>query len=187
VSDELGTTPPVSAKIPAAGRVLLAGVTVVIIAVLVVAGVWANARWGRHAMVTTGIAAVKAIVEGSATQLAAVSNATIRAQLTAATAAQMAKTGALADFSEPHWSGDVATMTATLGSGVGEIEVLPADDGANVVMFRTRGELGVANGALAMERSWTGWVVSGLTVGPAQKPANHPSVPGTSTVTTSTP
>lgn len=170
------------------GRTLLAIVTVAVVVVVAVAGVWGNARWGRHAMVVTGAVAAQALVEGRADNLAAVSNATVRSQLTTTVADSMREQGVLGDFSAAKWSGDEATITASTGSGPGLIVVLPSTDGANVVIFRTLGSLGIASGALGMERTWSGWAVSGLTVAPTEQPADHPSVSTSSTApATSTP
>lgn len=166
-------------------RLVVAIVAIVAVGALAFGGVRANAVWGRHAMMVTGATAAQALVEGSAEQLAVVSNADVRSGLTTTTAAAMKAKGVLGEFSAPVWRGDEATITVTTGSGVGQLLLSPADD-ADIVLFRTDGAVGMASGALAMQRAWSGWVVSGLAVAPIKKPAAHPSVGATST-TTATP
>jgi hypothetical protein len=178
---------PVRARRSSAAKAFIAVVIVVVVVALAGAGVWANARWGAHAMVTTGALAARALIEGRPDHFASVSSASLRSEITTATAAKMAASAILVDFSSPEWSGDQATLTGTTGMGVGELVVTPVEDGSNVVRFRTDGVLGLAKGALSMVRTWSGWAVSGLVVEPITKPANHPSATPTSTVTTTTP
>lgn len=150
-------------------RSMLVIVSVIVLAVVAVAGVRANAVWGRHAMMLTGATAAQALVEGRALELAAVSNAAVRSGLTTATASAMRDRGVLGEFSAPAWTGDVGTVTVTTAMGAGQLVLQPAD-GADVVTFRTGGAIGLATGAITMQRTWSGWVVSGLTVAPIEAP-----------------
>lgn len=147
------------------------------IALLAVGGVRANAVWGRHAMVETGIKAAIALVGGNARALAAVSNSAVGSDLTSATAAAMRAKGVQGDYSAPSWAGDAAKVTVTTEMGVGEILVGPAADSTDVVVFRTTGAIGLAAAALRMQRTWTGWVVSGLAVAPMPSAASATVTP----------
>lgn len=168
---------PVAAPRRSSRRGLFFGVAIVVIALLAVGGVRANAAWGRHAMVETGVKAAIALVGGNARALTAVSNPAVASDLTSATAAAMRAKGVQGDYSAPAWADDTAKVTVTTEMGTGEILVAPATDSADVVVFRTTGTIGLAAAALRMQRTWTGWVVSGLAVAPMPSAASATATP----------
>lgn len=157
-------------------------VTVLLVVVLVaglgVMSWWANARWGRHAMVVTGISAIEALIEGDADGLAAVSNDTVRAQLNASTRQAMMNSGILVDFTGTVWNGDTATIDTEGGMGTGTLIVEPSTDGENVVTYRTMGGIGFTNGAVSLERTGRGWVVTGLAVKASEVPTGSAGATG---------
>lgn len=153
------------------------GLVVVLLAVVGFGAWWANGRWGRHAMVVTGIAAIEALIEGDADGLAAVSNDTVRAQLDASTRAAMRNSGILVDFTETVWIGDTATISTEGGMGSGTLIASPSTDGKNVVTYRTMGGIGFTNGAVSLGRTKQGWVVTGIAVKASDLPTS--SAPAT--------
>jgi len=171
-------------KWPSARRIVT--VSVIVLVVLALAGLGAmkaTAVWGRRAMVEVGAVGIQALIQGHGDELAVVSNAAIKAQLTPAVQKTMRAKGILADFGSPVWTGESVVVTATTGMGEGRFMAVPSPDGANVVIYRTSGTLSYTTGALSLERTWSGWQITGLTVGltPAESSTVAPSAAPTTT------
>jgi hypothetical protein len=153
---------------------MMVAVTVILLVVLLagfgVGAWWANARWGRHAMVVTGVSAIKALIEGDADGLAAVSNDTVRAQLDQKTRNAMRDSGILVDFTETLWNGDSVTIKTQNGMGDGALIAGPSTDGKDVVTYRTMGGIGFTDGAVSLARTSRGWIVTGIAVKASQLP-----------------
>jgi len=174
---------PVSDDLPkrsATRRTVALVIAAVVIVLAVAGGVVVNAGWGRRAMVRTAVTGVEALISGDAEQLAAVSNDTVKAQLTPPLATQMAAKAITADFGTPIWKGYSEEVTATTSMGPGVIVATPASDGSDVVIFQTMGTVSFTNGAVSLVRSWSGWVISGLSVQASKSPTATPSAPSTS-------
>lgn len=179
-----GPAPVRKRKRPSLRRVVTVSVIVLALLMLGAYGVMkASSVWGRRAMVTTGVAGIEALIQGRGDELATVSNDAIRAQLTPAVKATMRAKGILAEFGTPVWSRDSAVVTATTGMGPGVFMAVPSDDDENVVVYRTSGTLSYTTGALSFERTWSGWRITGLTVGltPAASSTVAPSTAPTET------
>jgi hypothetical protein len=182
--DEAAEPVPVR-KRPSLGRVAI--VLVVVLALLALAAygaMKASAVWGRRAMVATGVAGIEALVEGHGDDLAVVSNEAIQAQLTPAVKQTMRSKGILVgEWGTPVWSGDSVVVTATTGMGTGGFMAVASTDDADVVIYRTSGTLSYTTGALSLERTWSGWRITGLTVGltPAGTSTVAPSAAPTAT------
>lgn len=175
MSDKILHQPDRSAAAPTRRRGGAGGVVLVLLLVAALAGLgvlgwWANGRWGRHAMVVTGIAVVEALIGGDADGLAAVSDEKMRAQLDPSTRALMRNSGILVDFTETIWNGDTATIQTEGGMGSGTLVAGPATDGKNVVTYRTMGAIGFTDGAVSLSRTMQGWVVTGITVNASELP-----------------
>ena len=163
----------------------------VVVAAVIGAAAWGglalNARWGRHAMVSTALTGIEALIHGNSYQLAAVSNAAVKAQLTTALRQDMSDKGIDVDFSAPAWTGDSVEVTATGAMGPGVVVAGPANDGANVVVFQTMGSVSFTNGAITLVRTGSGWSISGLSVKASKVPTMAPSGTATSTAPATTP
>ena len=141
-------------------------VLAVVVVFVAVAGYYvADQRWGRRAMVSTGLTAAEALITGDGAKLASISDATVRAQLTPKLIASMKAAGTRATFAFPQWKGDVAASAARTAAGEGLLLVGPSPDGTSVVVFQTTGALGNTDGAISLERAWSGWVITGMTAG----------------------
>jgi hypothetical protein len=190
------TVPPVAAPAPSGARPASPGRMVlglVLVALVIGAAVWgalaANDRWGHHAMVATGLVGIEDLIQGRGDKLAALSNATIKAQLTPDVRSAMAGKGIVADFATPVWTDDSVKVKATTGMGEGALIVGPATGGKDVVVFQTMGALSYTTGAVSLVRTWSGWQISGLTVEASKLPTTTPSASSTSSApsTTTTP
>lgn len=149
---------------------------VVLAAVIVIVAVagWyvADQRWGRRAMVVTGLEGAEALITGDGAKLASLSDPAMRAQLTPQLIARMKAAGTPAMFAVPQWKGDIAGSAARTAAGAGMLLVGPSPDGTSVVVFQTTGALGNTDGALALVRAWSGWVITGLTAGVTPSPTS---------------
>jgi hypothetical protein len=153
---------------------------VAVVVIVAVAGWYVgDQRWGRRAMVTTGLAGVEALITGDGAKLASLSDATVRSQLTPQFIASMKASGTPATFAVPQWRGDVAGAAARTAAGDGMLLVGPSPDGTSVVVFQTTGALGNTDGALSLVRAWSGWVITGVSAGVT--PAATSSVSPTAT------
>jgi hypothetical protein len=177
-------SPEVPARKMPSGRTTSVLVLAAVVLAVAVYGVWfaADQRWGRRAMVKTAIAGVEALIEGNADQLAALSNGSVKAQLTPALRSAMSNSGILGEFGTPRWNHDSAEVTATTGMGPGVMIVGPAVGKDGVVLYRTMGGISFTNGALSLQRTWGGWQITGLSVTASQIPTGALSAPPTSSV-----
>jgi hypothetical protein len=135
----------------------------------------------RRGMAMTALTGIEALISGDAAKLSAISNETLRAQLTPAFVASMGAAGLQATFSEPKWSGDSFQVTVDSSRGQGVVLGGPVPDGRNVVLFRTMGMIGATSGGMELTPGSTSWVITALTAGPSA-PASA-SVGATATTT----
>ena len=154
---------------------LVALVALAVIAGAVWLAMWGSDRWGTEAMTRTAVAGIEAYIRGDATTLAALSDARQASKLTPAVRSSMAASGLAASFAAPAFNGDTASVAASLGPVRGTLVAAPDPNGAALVGFRTKGALGTTSGAVALERTWSGWELSGLavkrlTTAPAARP-----------------
>lgn len=171
-------------KVRSPGRVATVAVLVLVLVLLAAYGAMrANAIWGRRAMVVTGVTGIEALIQGRGDELAAVSAGAVKAQLTPAVKNTMRGKGILADFGTPAWSGNSVVVTATTGMGPGFFVAGASKDGADVVIYKTAGTLSNTTGALSLERTWSGWRITGVNVEltPSTSATVSPSAPPTAT------
>jgi hypothetical protein len=156
----------VAARAPA--PLWLSALVALVAAALIVGVVWLGIlggdRWGTGAMTRTAAAAVEAYIQGDANTLAALSNAQQASRLTPSVRASMAASGLRATFAAPVFSGDTVSAVAAVDSSRGELVAVPDPNGAAVVDFETKGALGTTSGGVALERTWSGWEISGFEV-----------------------
>jgi hypothetical protein len=181
---DTGSAPPVK-RSRSIGRVAATvGLVVVLLGVAAYGALWVNdlwLPWGRHAMVRTAITGVEALIGGDADALAKVSNSVVKAELTESVRSSMSAKGIMAQFGAPSWKGDSAEVTATTQAGAGAFIAGPAKSGASVVGFQTMGGLSFTNGVILLERTPSGWAITGLTVQASKLPTTAPSASSTST------
>ena len=143
-------------------------VFVLVVALLALAGwggVLANDRWGTRAMTLKAIAGIEALIKGDADTLASLSTASVGKELTPMVRAKMRLEGLPATFAAPVWVGDTATIAATVGVNKGRLNAAPQPSGApGIVVFQTQGALSTTAGAVRLERTWSGWVITALSV-----------------------
>jgi len=153
-------------KVPLGRIAVIAGVVIVLLGVAAYGAMIANSRWGRRAMVHTGVVGIEALIQGQGDELSAVSGPAVKKQLTKEVLANMRVQGILAEFGKPLWSGNSVVVTATTGMGPGMLVAGASGDGKDVVVFKTSGTVGFTTGAMSLERTWDGWQITGLTVAP---------------------
>lgn len=143
---------------------LVALVAVALIVGVVWLGILGDDRWGTGAMTRTAVAGVEAYIQGDANTLAALSDAQQASRLIPSVRASMAASGLRATFAPPVFRGDTASAVASVDSSRGELVAVPDPNGAAVVDFETKGALGTTSGGVALERTWSGWEISGFEV-----------------------
>jgi len=137
----------------------------------------------RHAMAETALKGIEAVIIGDTDTLAALSDATMTAQITPDFASKLQMSGIVAEFSDPKWNGDNFEVLISTGKGDGILLGGPVPDGSNVVLYRTMGMIAATTGGVTLTPSGSGWLISQFVAGksaPATGSVSPTSTPSTS-------
>jgi hypothetical protein len=137
----------------------------------------------RHAMAETALKGIEAVIIGDTDTLAALSDATMTAQITPDFASKLQMSGIVAEFSDPKWNGDNFEVLISTGKGDGILLGGPVPDGSNVVLYRTMGMIAATTGGVTLTPSGSGWLISQFVAGKSASATG--SVSPTSTPSTS--